>query len=203
VSPQVAEQSGTYWLTLSLKNIGNKILSSLGVRMNSLDSYAIAIHGRGNFIPNLKPDEEKVLFFLIEANNTASLYITINGGENGDHFSWESLSTRFKVGLEVAELRSVFILTEPYPPFGKNLTCETTVIGNIESDELNLEFWLENPSGRIYDLGKMKTKKLSAGEAAKYTIEIKPEEEGLHRVHVYLFHKTKRIGYETDTVWVK
>lgn len=203
LSPQIAEQSGTYWITLVVKNIGRKTLSSLDVRLNSLDSYAIAIHGRGKFIPTLKPKEEENVFFQIEANNTASLYITINGRENGDHFYWESLGTRFKIGLEVAELRSVFILTEPYPPFGKNVTCEATVMGNKESDGLSLEFWLENPSGRVKDLGKRKMKRLAAGETARYTIEIKPEEEGLYRIHVYLYHKTRRIGYETDTVWVR
>jgi hypothetical protein len=76
-------------------------------------------------------------------------------------------------------------------------------MGNKESDGLSLEFWLEHPSGRVEDLGKMKTKKLSAGETARYTIEMKPEEAGLYRIHVYLYHKTQRISYETDTVWVR
>ena len=35
LSPQIAEQSGTYWVTLALKNIGSKILSELDVRLNS------------------------------------------------------------------------------------------------------------------------------------------------------------------------
>ena len=203
LSPQIVEQSGTYWATLALKNVDRKILSELDVRLNSLDSYAITIHGRGRYIPTLRPNEEQNVFFQVEANNTASLYVTINGRENHNHFHWESSGIRFKVGLEVAELRSVFTLTEPYPPFGKNLTCEATVMGNKESEGLNLEFWLEDPSGRVEALDKMKTKKLSAEEMARYTVEMKPEEEGFYMIYVYLYHKTRRIGYETDTVWVR
>ena len=132
LSPQMVEQSGTYWVTLTLKNIGSKILSALDVRLNSLDSYAITIHGRGRYIPTLSPNAEQVMFFQIEANNTARLYVTISGKENDTHFRWESLGMIFKVGVEVAELRSVFVLTEPYPQFGKALTCEATVVSNKE-----------------------------------------------------------------------
>jgi hypothetical protein len=70
-------------------------------------------------------------------------------------------------------------------------------VGNKESEGLSLEFWLEDPSGRVEDLGKMETKRLVAGETVRYTVEMKPEEEGLYRVHVYLYHKTRRIGYES------
>jgi hypothetical protein len=201
-SPQMVEQSGTYWVTLTLKNIGSKILSALDVRLNSLDSYAITIHGRGRYIPTLSPNAEQVMFFQIEANNTARLYVTISGKENDTHFRWESLGMIFKVGVEVAQLRSVFVLTEPYPQFGKALTCEATVVSNKESAGLSLEFWLEHPSGRVEDLGKMKIKKMSAGETARQVVQMKPEEEGVYRVHFYLYHKNRRIGYETDTVWV-
>lgn len=203
LNPQIAEQSGTYWVTLVVKNIGRKTLSSLDVRLNSLDSYAITIHGRGKFIPILTPKEDENVFFQIEANNSANLYITINGKEGNNHFHWESPSIKFKVGLEVAELRSVFIVTEPYPPFGKNLTCEVTITGNKESEGLTLEYWWEYPSGKVEELGKVKTKRLIPGEVARFTMEVKPGEEGRYRIHVYLYDKTRRIGYDNDTVWVK
>jgi hypothetical protein len=34
----------------------------------------------------------------------------------------------------------------------------------------------------------MKIKKMSAGETARQVVQMKPEEEGVYRVHVYLYH---------------
>ena len=39
---------------------------------------------------------------------------------------------------------------------------------------------------------------MSAGETARQVVQMKPEEEGVYRVHVYLYHKNRRIGSDKN-----
>jgi hypothetical protein len=195
--------SGMRWLTLTVKNIGADDLTSLDVRLNSLDTWSLYVYGTGAYIPVLKPNEERELHFQVSANVTASLYASMDGWEDGEPFHWESPAILMTVGQEVAELVNLFAMTEPYPLLGKQLRCEATVRSLTESQGLRLEFWADTPSGDFEELATVETKQLEAGEEVRYTAEITPEEEGLYTVYAYLYDGVRRIGREKEYVYVQ
>ena len=194
---------GVHWVTLSLKNIGKQELTALDIKLNSLDLYGLTVYGTGKYLTSLKPGKKELAPFQVSANRSTNLYLTVDGWKNGEAFSWESPYTKIKVGKEVAELASIFALTEPYPPVGRVIRVEATVRGLAESQGLSIEFWADSPSGDFKELATLKTKKLKASEEARYAAELTPSEKGLYTIHAYLYDGVRQIGHETDYVWVE
>jgi hypothetical protein len=201
LSPMIITE-GTRWVTLTLKNIGIKDLTGLNVRLNSLDAYGISVYGTGSYIAVLSPNEEREVPFQVHANATASVYASLDGWKDGEVFHWESPPILMTVGKDVAELTSVFAMTEPYPVVGTKLRCEANIRGLAHSEGLTLEFWADTPSGDFEELAIIDTKELSAGEEARYSTEIEAKEEGLYTIYAYLYDGVKRIGRETEYVYV-
>lgn len=195
-------EPGMRWLALRLKNIGTQNLTALDVKLNSLDAYSISVGGTGSYIALLEPQEEKTRAFQVSANITTQVYASVDGYEDGQPFHWESPALRIQVGREVAELLSMFAITEPYPPAGEHIRCEATLRGLQPSEGLSLEFWIDTPDGGIEELARMATKQMAAGEQTAYSVEFTPEEEGAYTVHAYLYDGVRRIGHETDVVYV-
>jgi hypothetical protein len=197
-------EAGARWLTLVLKNVSEETLAGLDVKLNSLDTYAIQVSGTGsNYIPTLEPDEKEALPFQVLATGNGSVYISMDGLQNGVPFHWESPGLPIIVGQEVAELVSLFALTEPYPLLGEQIRCEATVRSLAESEGLRLEFLVETVDGKFEGLEDMKTEALGVGETERYVTTLMPQETGLHTVHVYLYDGVKRIGHEMDRVEVR
>jgi hypothetical protein len=195
--------AGIQWLTLRLKNIGDETVRSLEVKLYSLDTYGISILGTGNYIFSLNPDEEVFQAFQVSANATTDLYASVSGFKGTERFWVDSPWATIKVGKEVAELESMFALTEPYTLIGKVVKVEARVKGLKDSKGLDLEFSVDLPSGKSKKLEKIEIKELSAGQEARYTTEITPKESGFFTVHAYLYHHWKRIGHRTDNLWVE
>lgn len=193
---------GRSWVTLSLKNIGNQDLTGLEVNLNSLDAYSVSALGTGSYVSTLKADEEQSIPFQLSANRTASLYVTIDGWRDGNRFHWESPGILVTVGSDVAQLVSLFAMTEPYPILGERVRCEATVRSLTESEGLTLEFWADTPSGEFEELASVETKALSPNEEASYSAEVTPDEEGLHTIYAYLYDGVKRIGRRIEHIHV-
>jgi hypothetical protein len=196
-------EKGQHWVTLNLKNMGNETVENLDVNLHSLDSLSLSVLGTGKFLMDLKPNEEEVVPFQVSATTTTRVYASVSGYKDGEYFYCESPTIRLKVGREVADLTSLFVMTEPYPPSGKTLRCEATILGLQESEGLDLGFWAEAPSGEFTDLARIETKRLALGEEARYAAEITPREAGLYTVTAYLYDNYQRIGRETDYVYVQ
>jgi hypothetical protein len=64
-------------------------------------------------------------------------------------------------------------------------------------------FWTDTPSGKYEELAEIKTKKLSRGEEESYTANIIPKEEGYYTVYANLYDNSRRIGRDSDTIWVE
>ena len=128
------------WLTLTVKNVGEKGLTALDVLLNSLDEYALRVIGTGMYVTRLDPGEETVRAFRVTADLSGRVYASVDGWRDGDQFHWESPGWLITVGEEVAELVSVFALSEPYPPPGRKLRCQATVRGLKDSEAATLEF---------------------------------------------------------------
>jgi hypothetical protein len=194
--------TGRHWMTLNLKNIGNQDLTGLDVKLNSLDAYSMSSLGTGSYVSSLKADEEQAIPYQVSANRTASLYVTVDGWRDGKQFHWESPSILVTVGTDVAQLVSLFAMTEPYPILGEKIHCEATVRGLAPSEGLTLEFWADTPSGEFEELAAVETKVLARNEEATYSAEITPDEEGLYTIYAYLYDGAHRIGRRIEHVQV-
>lgn len=196
-------QGGRRWMSLRLKNVSSDTLTALDVRLNSLDVYSISVYGTGSYVSVLEPEEEVVLPFQLQANSSGSLYISTDGFRDGVSFHWETPAVPITVGAEVAEIVSVFAMTEPYPLLGDRIECEATLRGLQETEGVTLEFWAENPSLDFEAFHTIETKALSLGETVRYSAEFEPEEKGLYTIYAYLYDGARRIGREIEHVSVR
>ncbi len=195
--------TGTRWVTIRVKNIGDENLTNLDVRLNSRDTYFLRPLTASKFIFELPPGKEEWISYQVSAQGTADLYITIDGYEEGKFFTYGSPDMNLKVIGQSAELQTLFALTEPYPPIGETLRCEASVIGLEDTEQLDLEIWVDTPSGEFKQLADIETKEFKPGEEAIYSAEITPEESGIYLIHAYLYDDNRRIDEQTDMVHVK
>lgn len=194
--------SGRRWVVVDLRNVGAKPLAALDVRLNSEDAYSFRVLRESNFVPALDPGEERLLPFQVIAVSTTQSYLSADGWEELEVFHWETPAFTLAVDDEVAELLSFFVLTQPYLSSRETVKCEATLKGLTSTSGLGLEFWADAPNGAFVQLGDVDVKPLVKGETVRYTIEFTPAEEGLYTVYAYLYDDMRRVGRETDTVYV-
>jgi hypothetical protein len=200
---------GNNWLTLKLKNTSKEALRGVDIQLHSLDTYYLTVYGTwwgfgsGQYLKELKPNEEVELVFRINALGSADLYATITAREDKNNLWWESGSTHIYVSEEKAELARVLVLSHPYTSIGKTLSVEATVKGLRNGTGLKLEFWVEPPSGMSEKQATTDIKELSAGEEARYTAEFTPKETGFYTIYTYLYDGWQRIGHKTNNIFVQ
>jgi hypothetical protein len=198
---------GKQWLTLKLKNIGNKTLKRLGVELHSLDTFYLFPlffpFGIGHYIGELEPDEEREVVFQVNAQGSAEVYATISARKDGDYFWWESGWTHITVIDEKAEIGRLVVLSHPYTTIGETLSVEATVKGLRKVTGLKLEFWVEIPSGKFEEQATIDIKELSVGEEARYSAEFTPKETGYYTIYAYLYDGWRRIGHKTDSIYAQ
>jgi len=198
---------GKQWLTLKLKNIGNKTLKRLDVELHSLDTFYLFPlffpFGIGHYIGELKPDEEREVVFQINAQGSADIYATISAHKDGDRFWWESGWTHISVSEEKAEIGHLLVLSHPYTAIGKTLSAEATIKGLRKSTGLKLEFWVETPSGKFEEQATIDIKELSVGEEARYSAEFTPKEAGCYNLYAYLYDGGRKIGHKADFIYAQ
>ena len=198
---------GKQWLTLKLKNIGNKTLKRLDVEFHSLDTFYLSSlffpFGVGHYIEELQPDEEREVVFQVNAQGSGDVYATISARRDGDYFSWESGWTHISVSEEKAEIGRLVVLSHPYTTIGKTLSAEATIRGLKKSTGLRLEFWVETPSRKFEEQAKMNIKELSVGEEVRYSAEFTPKEIGSYNIYAYLYDGWRKIGHKTDSIYAE
>jgi hypothetical protein len=198
---------GKQWLTLKLKNTGNKTLKRLDVELHSLDTFYLFPlffpFGIGHYIEELKPDEEQEVVFQVNAQGSAEVYATISARKDGDYFWWESGWTHITVSEEKAEIGRLVVLSHPYTTIGETLSAEATIKGLRKSAGLKLEFWVETPSGKFEEQATIDIKELSVGEEARYSAEFTPKETGHYTIYAYLYDGWRRIGHKTDSIYAQ
>jgi hypothetical protein len=195
--------AGMRWLTLHLKNVGESNLIGLDARLNSLDAYDIYVYGTGSYLAVLKPGDQEIVPFQTLATATGRVYASLDGWQGATLFHWESPRIPVSVGEDVAELMSLFSLTQPYPHKGERIRFEAVLRGSSHSERLRLEFWAEAPSGAFIELATVETQALSKGEQARYSAEFMPEEKGMYTLYAYLYDGARRIGHEVEQVHVR
>ena len=198
---------GNDWLTLKLKNTSRDTLKGVDIQLHSLDTNYLTVYGTwygsGQYIKELKPDEEVELAFRINVLGSADVYATILARKDENKFWWESGWTHIHVSEEKAELERLLVLSHPYTQIGKTLSAEATVMGLRKGTGLKLEFWVENPSGKSEKQATAEIKELSAGEEARYSAEFTPKETGSYTIYAYLYDGWRRIGRKTNYVYAQ
>jgi len=200
---------GKQWLTLKLKNTGNKTLKRLGVDLHSLDTFylfpLIFPYAFGHYIGELKPNEEREVAFQVNASGSADVYATISARTNGDYFWWESGWTHISVTEEKAEIGRLLVLSNPYTKIGKTISAEATIKGlrKVMGQELKLEFWVETPSEKMEKQATIDIKDLPVGEEARYTAEFTPKETGLYTIYAYLYDGWRRIDRKIERIYAQ
>jgi len=200
-------EKGKQWVTLKLKNIGNKTLKRVDLEMHSLDTFYLSPlffpFGIGHYIGELKPDEEREEVFQVNAQGAADVYATISARRDGEYFSWESGWMHISVSEEKAEIGRLLVLSHPYTEIGKTLSAEATIKGVRKSTGLKLEFWVETPSGKNEQQATIDIKDLPVGEEARYSAEFTPKEMGFYTIYAYLYDGWRRIGHKTDSIYAQ
>jgi len=201
-------EKGTNWVTLKLKNIGNKTLKNLDVELHSLDTYCLTVYGAGlfglgHYLQDLGSNEEKEMVFRVNAIGSADAYATIKGRRDGKPFWWESGWTHISVIEEKAQIGRLLVLSNPYTIIGKTISAEATIKGLQKSTGLKLEFWVETPSGKFEEQATIDIKDLPVGEEARYTAEFTPKETGYYTIYAYLYDGWARIGYKTESLYAR
>jgi hypothetical protein len=200
---------GTSWLTLKLKNTSTDTLRGVDIQLHSLDTYYLMVYGAGygfgfgQYLKELRPNEEVELFFRINAFGSADVYATIKAREEKNFFWWESGWTHIYVSEEKAELERLLVLSHPYTQIGKTVSAEATVKGLRKGTGLKLEFWVEPPSGKSEKQATTEIKELSAGEESRYSAEFTPKETGGYTIYAYLYDGWQRIGHKTNYIYVQ
>ena len=199
---------GTSWVTLKLKNVGPETLREVDIQLHSLDTsnltvYGTGLFGAGHYLQELRPSEEKEVFFRVNAVGSANVYITIKARRDGMNFTWESGWTNIRISTEKAEIGSLLVLSNPYTDIGKTISAEATVKGLRESTGLKLEFWVELPSGKSEEQATIDIKDLPVGEEARYTAEFTPKETGYYIIYAYLYDGWKRLDYKTESIYAR
>ena len=200
---------GKQWLTLKLKNTGNKTLKRLSVELQSLDTFDlfpfIFPSGIGHYIRELKPDEEREVVFQVNASGSADVYATISARKNGDYFWWESGWTHISITEEKAEIGRLLVLSHPYTKIGKSISAEATIKGlrKVKGRELKLEFWVDTPSEKMEKQASIDIKDLPVGEEACYSAEFTPKETGLYTIYAYLYDGWRRIDRKTECIYAQ
>jgi hypothetical protein len=111
---------GNSWLTLKLKNISKGTLKAVDIQLHSLDTYYLTIYGTwhefgaGQYLKELKPNEQVELVFRVNALGSADVYATIMAREVNNNFWWESGWTHIYVSEQKAELERLLVLSHPY-----------------------------------------------------------------------------------------
>ncbi len=61
---------------------------------------------------------------------------------------------------------------------------------------------MESEDGDFQGINTLQTDQMDPGTRELYSTKVKPKEEGIHTVHVYLYDGVRRLGHETDRVYV-
>ena len=199
LEPQSVD-TGTSWVVLTLKNIGPEKLTNLDVRLHSMDTYNLVVTGISKFVFELEPDQEVRLEYQISAHSSSWVYATIDGFKNDERFHTESPVLRIRVLPEIAELVSVFALTQPQIPAGERIRIEALVRALSNCENLTLEFWADKPQGEFEELASIKIAELKEGEVGRYGAEITPSEEGMYKITTYLYDGVRRLDSGVDQV---
>ncbi len=184
-----------------LQNMGKKELTSLKIKLNSLDPYQLFIKNGKKTINSFSFKQKKRFSFqVLTKKGKTWVYLIVEAKENKKDFFWESPRIEINLGKPPAKLKGLFALTKPYPQTGKTVFFEALVKGLQESQDLSLDFWAEDPEGNYKEFDYYSIKDMEKGDKKRYLVKLKLEKSGTYTIHAYLNQNNRRIDHELEKV---
>lgn len=195
--------AGQRWVTISLRNGGRKTLTSLDVRLNSLDTFGLEVPQGSVFLPLLAPGEEKNVAFKVIMMATAPVYITLTGLEGEEGIYWESASIKIQLDTDIAEISSVIAERKDNSLIGDMIKTEINIKSRTTFTEpLTLDVWTEGPEGEIEEIKSFTVEEMAANEADRFKITFSPLRAGIYTIYAELYNRLERISRKADFVLV-
>ena len=204
IDPEKIEK-GNHWIIVKLKNIGKQDLKYVQVQINSLESSCILVEGLAKSIHEIKQNETEEIPFEVTGFKTGDISISMSAYPSvpGQAYYWESSPIELVVGKEIADLKSLLILSHPHTTVGESLEVEAIVQGVNQSEGLRLEFWSQTPSNNTIELNKIEIGKLLPDEEIRRLAILNVEETGFYTVHAYLYNNDGKLDYKSASILVK
>ncbi len=201
ITPERVEP-GTHWVSVHLKNIGNKPLMNMDVRLISNDPLRIRSVDRGGYVNMLNPGEERAVPVQIEANQGSWVYLHVEYWLDDEMLYWESPNVWIKVRRDPARIMTLFSVKGPELNLEEKVPVEATVVANLPIDSLRLDFWIEAASGKFESFQTADIDSMEADEVKTITTEFTPDEEGLYSIYAYLFDGDHRLDRKIEQLRV-
>jgi len=201
ITPEIVEP-GTHWVSIHLKNIEKKPIMNLDVRIISNDPLRINTLDRGGYINMLNPGEERVVPVQIEANRGAWVYLHVEYWVDGELMYWESPNVWIKVRRDPARIMTLFSLGGPEYNVGEEASIEATIVANLPTDEMRLDFWVETADGEFESFKTVNISPMETGDYKTITTQFVPEAEGLYSIYAYLFDGNRRVDRKIEQIRV-
>ena len=175
---------------------------NLDVRLISNDPLRIRSLDRGGYINMLNPGEERVVPVQIEGNQGAWVYLHVEYWLDESLFYWESPNVWIKVRRDPARIMTLFSIEGPQINLGEEVPVEATVVANLPSEDLRIDFWVETDSSKFESFNTEDIDSMEADEIRTITTEFTPDESGLYSIYAYLFDGNHRLDRMIEQLMV-
>lgn len=199
--PQVLRM-GDNWVKVRVKNVGGENLENVDIRLNSNDTLALHVYDNSRYIEILRPDEEAIFFFRVNALLNARMYISLDSFFDDEYYYWESLPVRFNVGDRMIEIIELDLNEKKRPIIKNKVEIFTTLFTTLPVESVVLQLWIENPQGDIEELKTIEIEDLDEEVTQEFRSTFVPEDKGPYIVHAYLYDEGRRIDYMSDLIYV-
>jgi hypothetical protein len=146
----------------------------------------------------LNPGEERVVPVQIEATQGAWIYLHLEYWLKDKLYYWESPNVWIKVRRDPARIMTLFSTKGPQLILGQDVPVEATILSDLPSDNLRLDFWIETASGRFESFRSVDLGAMDADEIKTVETEFTPDEEGLYSIYAYLFDGNHRLDRKIE-----
>jgi hypothetical protein len=201
ITPETVEP-GTRWLSVHLENTERQPLMNLDVRLISSDSLRIRSLDRGGYINMLNPGEEDVVPMQVEVNQGTWVYLHVEYWVEGELFYWESPNVWISAERDPARMMTLFSMGGPEVLVGTETPVEATLVANMPTDPLRVDFWVETAGGAFEAFDSADIAAMKEGEIRTVTTQFEPDDEGLYSVYAYLFEGDRRLDRKIEQIRV-
>lgn len=192
LTPETVEP-GTRWISVHLKNTKKQPMMNMDVRLISNDTLRMRALDRGGYINMLNPGEERVVPVQIEANQGSWVYLHVEYWFDDELFYWESPNVWINVRRDPARIMTLFSIKGPQMNLDETVPVEATIVSNLVTEDLRLDFWIETADGRFESFETVDIDPMDEGEIKTIETEFTPDEEGLYSIYAYLFEGNHRL----------
>ena len=148
----------------------------------------------------LNPGEEKVVPMQAEVNQGSWVYLHVEYWIDGELYYWESPNVWIAAERDPARIMTLFSMDGPQVIVGEDASVEATLVANLPTNPLRLDFWVETAGGKFEAFKSVDVAAMDNGEIRTITTQFQPDEEGLYSVYAYLFEGDRRLDRKIEQI---